>query len=84
MFLSGASLLNGLSKLEKADISDDKKIGAITLKKGLKKGSYVLKVAVQAKKAASYAAAAATFTLKIKVKQARGQGKVATSVSLNA
>ena len=49
-------------------ISIDKKTGKITLKKGLKKGSYSLKVKVTAKGTTNYLKGSKTVTIKIKVK----------------
>ncbi|MCR5208065.1 MAG: leucine-rich repeat domain-containing protein [Eubacterium sp.] len=50
------------------NITINKKTGKITIKKGLKKGTYTLKVKVKAAGNAEYKAAVKTVTVKIKVK----------------
>lgn len=65
---------NAKTTLSYKKASGDKKIsvsaktGKITLKKGLKKGSYTFKVAVNAKASSSYKATSKAFSLKVKVK----------------
>ena len=49
-------------------ITINKKTGKITVKKGLKKGTYKLKVDVKAAGSGSYASATKNVTVKIKVK----------------
>ena len=49
-------------------ITVNKKTGKITVKKGLKKGTYKVKIRVTAKASANYNAGKKTVTVKIKVK----------------
>lgn len=50
------------------DISINKKTGKLTLKKGLKKGTYRIKVLVHAASSADYKACKKTFVLKVRVR----------------
>ena len=49
-------------------ITINKKTGKVTVKKGLKKGTYKVKIRVRAAGNATYKAGARTVTIKIKIK----------------